>query len=174
MVRAMDYIDRKAISYLRDASRRLLWASADSGGQFENDEFASQFISDGLREAIRLALEQYGNVEDAFEIADTIILGYINLELVPASQPAAKRPQTFGANPVLPTTGAPGRPSNMHLIEAEFDRRCNLKQTKTVLAREAESLAEWFNREYPRCAVPSVKTIGNRLRAKFNGQRPKL
>ncbi len=72
----------------------------------------------------------------------------------PASQPLSEQPQEVSPSvpvrkPPKATTGAPGRPTSMHLVVNEFKRRCedglfdgnNFK-------RESEHLAEWFVEHY--------------------------
>lgn len=70
-------------------------------------------------------------------------------------------------------TGAPGRPSSMHLIEAEFDRRISINQFEKTLAEEARHLRNWFSNNYADCPLPTEKTICNRLRTKYNAVCPK-
>jgi hypothetical protein len=41
-------------------------------------------------------------------------------------------------------TGAPGRPSSMHLVEVEFDARCARNEVAATLADEARYLASWL------------------------------
>jgi hypothetical protein len=67
----------------------------------------------------------------------------------------------------LPTTGAPGRPSNMHLIEAEFSRRRDTGNIENSLNREAAALAVWFKMVHPDKQSVSAKTIANRLRPQY-------
>lgn len=67
----------------------------------------------------------------------------------------------------LPTTGAPGRPSNMHLIEAEFSRRRDTGSIENSLNREAAALAVWFKLAHPDKQSVSAKTIANRLRPQY-------
>lgn len=76
-------------------------------------------------------------------------------------------PGTAEAVPL--SSGAPGRPSSMHLIEGEFQRRVNAREANPVLADEARSLRSWLVSAYPSAAPPSEKTIKNRLRAAHKG-----
>jgi hypothetical protein len=64
-------------------------------------------------------------------------------------------------------TGAPGRPSSMHLVEAEFEARCARGETAASLAEECRYLANWLKREQPNGPPITEKTIKNRLRHKF-------
>ncbi len=67
-------------------------------------------------------------------------------------------------------TGAPGRPSIMHLILAEFYRRANGNDTevKPTLAAEARSLRDWAAEEHPKAPKPSAGTIENKIREAYH------
>lgn len=69
--------------------------------------------------------------------------------------------------PPLPETGAPGRPSNMHLIVAEFERRVQDGQLEKTLAREAATLAAWFKANHPDKQPLTAKAIENRIRKDY-------
>jgi hypothetical protein len=60
---------------------------------------------------------------------------------------------------VIFRTGAPGRPSSMHLISAEFERRRDGDACELSLAKEARALHAWFCGKYPKAPHPSP---GNR------------
>src|SRR4051812_29977556 len=47
----------------------------------------------------------------------------------------------------VPRSGAEGRPSSMHLVLAEFERRCAEGQCAPTLAGEAQGLVDWWNRQ---------------------------
>jgi hypothetical protein len=64
-------------------------------------------------------------------------------------------------------TGAPGRPTSIHLVEAEFAARCARNQVKATLAEEAEVLAAWLSNEHPKSPRLTAKTIKNKLRAVY-------
>ena len=68
-------------------------------------------------------------------------------------------------------TGAPGRPSSIHLVEAEFRDRCIRNEVKPSLAAEAEVLAAWLNDKYPSSPRLTPKTIQNRLRSAYRRHR---
>jgi hypothetical protein len=69
--------------------------------------------------------------------------------------------------PPLPATGTPGRPSHMHLVEMEFERRREVGQLEPSLARESAALAAWFKANHPDKQPVTAKTIANRLRPRF-------
>jgi hypothetical protein len=69
-------------------------------------------------------------------------------------------------------TGAPGRPSSMHLVEAEFDRRVSAGESWKSKLAVADDLAAWLRREHPRMPKLTSKTILNRLRHKIPSIRP--
>ncbi len=64
-------------------------------------------------------------------------------------------------------SGAPGRPTSMHLVEAEFDARCARSEVAASLAKEAEYLTDWLKRAHPSAPTLTAKTIKNNLRAAF-------
>ena len=71
-------------------------------------------------------------------------------------------------------TGAPGRPSSMHLIDAELKARMERGDTLPTLRLESEALADWFLRTYPHAARPTPKTIQNKIREIYRtGKAPK-
>jgi hypothetical protein len=67
--------------------------------------------------------------------------------------------------PAIPErTGAPGRPSSMHLIEAEHSARWDRGEAEGTIAAEARVLRAWFQNDYTGSPVPSALTIENRIR----------
>jgi hypothetical protein len=72
------------------------------------------------------------------------------------------------AVPAPKRTGDPGRPNKgYHLYEAEFERRRQAGKLESSLAREAEWLLTWFKANHPDWDPPTIKTISERLRAKY-------
>ena len=69
-------------------------------------------------------------------------------------------------------TGAPGRPTSMHHIVAEFERRraANVPLADTLKA-EAAALADWLARNHEDWPVPKVGTVENNIRGRFNKAR---
>jgi hypothetical protein len=61
-------------------------------------------------------------------------------------------------------TGAPGRPSLMHLVEAEYRARCNRGEAEASIGAEAKALAEWLQNKHPDVPRLKPKSIANRLR----------
>lgn len=68
-------------------------------------------------------------------------------------------------------TGAPGRPSGMHLVEREHARRCAEGRALGPVAQEAAELAAWFRRAHPDAPPPTAKTIENRIRSAHRRHR---
>lgn len=71
--------------------------------------------------------------------------------------------QILNRNPNRGRTGAPGRPTSMHLVEIEFRRRFRLGQTLTSNGAEAEHLEGWLKAAHPSEPQLTAKTIVNRL-----------
>jgi hypothetical protein len=61
-------------------------------------------------------------------------------------------------------TGAPGRPSSMHLVEAEYRARWHRGEAEARIGAEAKTLAEWLQNKYPDVPRLTPKSIANRLR----------
>ena len=72
------------------------------------------------------------------------------------------------------STGAPGRPSSMHIVEVEFDRRAKESLTASTLKKESELLAEWLECTHPKAPNLTPKTIRNRLRDGYNKLKGKI
>lgn len=71
-------------------------------------------------------------------------------------------------------TGDPGRPPKGHqLYGAEFERRKEAGQALPKLRAEAQHLLNWFKEKYPDADPPSVLTIENRIRTRFNAGVPR-
>jgi hypothetical protein len=77
-------------------------------------------------------------------------------------------PSDEAAGVVYPLrSGAPGRPTSMHLVEAEFDARCARSEVAASLADEAEHLADWLKSAHPSAPPLTAKTIKNNLRVAY-------
>lgn len=61
-------------------------------------------------------------------------------------------------------TGAPGRPSPMHLVEEEHRARWARGEAETGITAESEALADWLRTEHPQAPPLRPKTIANKLR----------
>jgi hypothetical protein len=65
--------------------------------------------------------------------------------------------------PIL-ATGAPGRPTSMHLVHPEHQRRLDARQAEQTLSAEAAALAAWLKKTHPNAPPLTVKTIENNIR----------
>ncbi len=83
-------------------------------------------------------------------------------------QPDIRRLWPFGQDDLPPIssdrTGAPGRPTSMHLIRAEFAARQARGETAPNLSAEASALVDWLGRTHGHLPRPSKKTVMNGLR----------
>ncbi len=84
----------------------------------------------------------------------------------PKPEAAAVRLGTDGAPPPeIVSTGAPGRPTSMHLIRPEHRRRLDAGEAHDAVADEARHLAAWFAEAHPKAPQPTAGTIANAIRA---------
>ena len=72
----------------------------------------------------------------------------------------------------LGRNGAPGRPSYMHLVEEEFERRRVTGRLEPSLTKEAAALAAWFRTAHPKVSPLKAKSISNRLRDQYRAEKP--
>ena len=86
----------------------------------------------------------------------------------PAPPLERMRAEPLPASPPEPaliaSTGAPGRPTSMHLIRREHQRRLDAGEAHESLADEARYLATWFAQQHPTAPQPTTKTIANSVR----------
>ena len=68
----------------------------------------------------------------------------------------------FGANSVR--TGAPGRPTPIHLVRAEHKSRVAAGLAEDSVTREAAYLADWLSKAHPTVPQLKAKTIANNIR----------
>lgn len=71
--------------------------------------------------------------------------------------------------PALP----PGRPTFMHIIDVEFQRRKNSGLTEELISTESEHLEIWFKKHHPDKKSVKAKTIANHLRKDFREHKSK-
>jgi hypothetical protein len=64
-------------------------------------------------------------------------------------------------------TGAAGRPSAMHLVEREMEKRAAEGRSASKLSEEARQLSEWMKVEHRSLRAPTPKAISNSLRRKY-------
>ena len=73
--------------------------------------------------------------------------------------------QASGKTPVTTyQSGAPGRPTSMHLVEVEFRARWDRGEAETSIGAEAQMLSEWLQKEHRDAPQLTAKAIANRLR----------
>ena len=73
--------------------------------------------------------------------------------------------------PIPEKSGAPGRPTSMRLVEAEFGVRAERKSVEPSLGEQARVLAEWLRTAHPLAPRLTPKTIENRLRHTYKRAR---
>ena len=81
----------------------------------------------------------------------------------PAEEPKPSPEQV----PATPRTGTPGRPSSMHLIKPEFQRRVQAGIIEESLNKESKALVAWFIATHPDMPPPTPKTIANNIREAY-------
>jgi hypothetical protein len=84
-----------------------------------------------------------------------------------SAPPGSPPPETLN----LGRNGAPGRPSHMHLVEAEFKRRQNAGRLEPSLTKEAAVLAAWFKTAYPDVRPYTPKAIYNKLGSSYRASK---
>ena len=83
------------------------------------------------------------------------------------------RDDTEESNSVPLRSGAPGRPTSMHLIEQKFKERAKQGVLKPTLEAEAKFLASWLKKNHPNAHPATAKTIANRLRSRYRSEMTK-
>lgn len=83
------------------------------------------------------------------------------VHVLEADSPAASRARDW------PGTGAPGRPSSMHKVIEEFERRAEAGRLEPSLNRQAQALAAWLRAVHADMPPATAKTIANRLREAY-------
>jgi hypothetical protein len=77
-----------------------------------------------------------------------------------------------GSNPTENyRTGAPGRPSTIQFVEAEWRRRRDAGKALGSLKEEANALHEWCRGAHPAMVAPMPATIANRIREEYRSSR---
>ncbi len=65
-----------------------------------------------------------------------------------------------------------GRPTYMHLIVQELERRAESSELADTLSQEADALLEFYALKYPKLPPYKKKTITNKIRAIYRKHRP--
>ena len=146
------------LAYLN--AQKVVVPSADFAGEVD---WEGESLRSGDRNYTRLRLVHAGRITPEQ-------LAMIQQQLTRNEEPAEEAYQAE-----TPTsTGAPGRPSSMHIVEAEFDRRAKEGLTASTLKEESELLAEWLKCTHPKAPNLTPKTIRNRLRGAYNRLKGKI
>jgi hypothetical protein len=64
-------------------------------------------------------------------------------------------------------SGAPGRPTSMHLVELELERRITNAETEPRVTHEAEALVRWLQETHPSAPQLKPKSIRNKIGERF-------
>ena len=76
--------------------------------------------------------------------------------------------QQLGLEEVLVAkTGSPGKPSSMHIVIAEFERRRANNRCEGSRTAEAKTLAAWLKEQHPQAPPCEYKAILNKLPPDF-------
>ena len=78
------------------------------------------------------------------------------------------RPEPKPGDQVMTATGAPGRPSSMHLLDPEFKRRRDSNRCELSISAESKVLHAWLRENYPQAPLPTPRTIETRIRRDYN------
>ncbi len=68
-------------------------------------------------------------------------------------------------------TGAPGRPTSMHMVTQELDRRGNEGPIEESVAKQAAVLSDWLKQHHPDTPQLTAKTISNKIGSQFRALR---
>lgn len=79
-----------------------------------------------------------------------------------------------GENDSVPlSSGGPGRPTSMQLIELQFEERVEQHILEPTLKAESEFLATWLKKTHPKAPRATAKTIQNHLRHRYRSEKKK-
>ena len=136
------------LAYLN--GRMVVVPSADFAGEVD---WENESLRSAERTYTRLRLIHSGKLTpEQRDMIGSLVKGE---ETSADTQPDAEIPNT---------TGAPGRPTSMHLVESEFHRRAEEGLIASTLVEESKQLSEWLKRTYPKAPPATPKTIRNRSR----------
>jgi hypothetical protein len=127
----------------------------------------------GLAEASRRHAHEWEERHGG-EIAILGVLREIRAELHEVSSRQAKHDEqlrTHEAELVRLRSGAPGRPSAMHLVRDEFERRVASGQLEETVTEQSEALADWLRTSHSTAAPLTPKAIRNRLAMSFRAAK---
>lgn len=87
------------------------------------------------------------------------------------SAPAVEPLPAPSPHPVAAKTGAPGRPSSMHYIRGELERRATAGSLEQSLTMEADLLVAWLKTTHPGAPAPTAKTVRNNISATYRAAK---
>jgi hypothetical protein len=110
------------------------------------------------------------------EAAEWFLRRPLDRDKIPATLRAfldsgAPRNASTGIEPLR--TGAPGRPSSMHFVLDEANRRRQTGKAEQRVSAEANYLKQWFEEHHAGSPALSAKTIENKIRAQHRATTPR-
>jgi hypothetical protein len=128
---------------------------APEKGQYTLEQLVNGAVV--LRDAFRSWCQRHGWPPPTF-------LGNMAADVHPVPIPATE--------PELYRTGAPGRPTSMHLVKREFQQRVAVADWPTLRAAATE-LFLWLREKHPTAPALERKSIENQIRRDFNRLKSK-
>jgi hypothetical protein len=155
---------------IREAKRQL-WNA------LEEDAMQATGIDIETKQRVKIAIHSWRDLEDIEESGKVILrprnrrrdkmVGYEDVVVrrqALMSRWPPHRGLSLNSLSSSFTTGAPGRPTSMHLVEVEYRVRCERGEAKTSIGAVAKELAEWLHDKHPNVPQLKPKTIANNLR----------
>ncbi len=124
-------------------------------------EWISPFAWQGLRRITENSNDVSGDGNLYYNV---YVVGLTPLPHGQSSAPETPLSASGVKNHHIYQTGAPGRPTSIHLVKNELNRRATEGQVNTTSKRqEARSLSEWLKQAHPGAPAMTPKTIENQI-----------